>query len=60
MDRRPAYRRPGPTRSLVIRDVRIVEGANGTLVSVRQLWIQQHWDCCFGKSNTVHVVQSDD
>eukprot|EP00966_Prymnesium_polylepis_P083322 1930197-Prymnesium_polylepis.1 len=44
----------------MIRDVRIVEGADDTLLSVRQLWIQQHWDCRFGESNTVHVVQSND
>eukprot|EP00966_Prymnesium_polylepis_P160693 3714229-Prymnesium_polylepis.1 len=44
----------------MIRDVRIVEGADDTLISVRQLWMQQHWDCRFGKSNTVHIVESND
>jgi hypothetical protein len=50
----------GRSRNLLVRDVRIAEGATDTLLSVHQLWIQQHWDCRFGKHNSVHVVPSDD
>ena len=43
-----------------MRDVRIADGATDTLLSVRQLWIQQNWDCRFGKHNSILIAPSDD
>eukprot|EP00966_Prymnesium_polylepis_P003436 78840-Prymnesium_polylepis.2 len=50
----------GKTRSLVIRRVHRGGSQRHPDIGATTVDAAALWDCRFGKSNTVHVVQSDD